>query len=69
MSFKRTSALIVGAAASVVGVAVLFFVAKALGDLLFPEIPEVSITHAVLGISIAVLTAAFLFLHRPGPVS
>jgi hypothetical protein len=34
-----------------------------LGDLLFPEIPGLSVTHAALVISIAVLTAALLFFE------
>ena len=63
MRVKRTCALIAGIAATVVGVAVLLFVEKALGDFLFPEIPGLSVTHAVLSISVAVLMAAFLFFE------
>jgi ABC-type antimicrobial peptide transport system permease subunit len=63
LRFKRTYGLIGGIAATVVGVGLLFFVAKVLGDLLFPEMPGLSVTHAVRSISLAVLTAAFLFFE------
>jgi hypothetical protein len=63
MTVKRACALVAGTAVTFVGLAVLLFIAKGLGDLLFPEIPGLSVTHVVLGLSIAVLMAAVLFFE------
>ena len=63
MRVKRTCALLAGTAVAVVGVAVLFFVAKGLGSLLFPEIPALTVRHVVPGLLIALLMAVVLFFE------
>jgi predicted tellurium resistance membrane protein TerC len=60
MRVKRAISL-VAIAATIVGVAVLFWLAKVLGD--FYEMPGVSTTRAVLSILIALAVAAALFFE------
>ena len=63
MHFFTITARIIGTLAAIAGVAVLFFVVKALGDFLFPEIAGVSTAHAIVVILLGVLVAFALFFE------
>ena len=64
MRISRTTAFMAGIVSAITAFVVLFFAAKAFGDLLFPEeIPGFSLGHAVLFLLAAVLVAIFLFFE------
>lgn len=60
---EGATALIAGMVVNLVGLAVLFFILKGFGDILFPEIPGLTLARAILYQSIVVLVDSFLFFE------
>lgn len=63
MTINRTITFFVGTAAAIAGLIVSVLVVKGLGDVLFPEVPGLSVRNAALFLLAAMLVATFLFVE------